>query len=182
LLDDVARIASEPAARAEVNPLLRRLGIWVGLTFGTVVKGPKRRVQRLLSGRMTFGDTPLPVPLFGARHLEGGPHGGGREVPLPSGAGGEGVRTKSDVVCESRAEREVAEGGGVEPPSAAPGFCDPALPNESQPEGISITKVSRGDRRQTFPNESGGQRLLWLALSQTVEFEADSFLRLGAAE
>src|SRR6266545_2466748 len=34
----------------------------------------------------------------------------------------------------------------------------------------------RGDRRQTFPNDSGGQRLLWLALSQTLDFEADSFV------
>jgi hypothetical protein len=145
LLDDVARIAAEPAARAEVNPLLRRLGIWVGLTFGTVVKGQKRRVQRLLSGRMTFGDTPLPVPLFGARHLEGGPHGDGCEAPLPSEAGREVVGTKGDVVCESRAEREAAEGEGIGPPSAAPALCDPTLPMVSQPEGISITKVSRGD-------------------------------------
>ena len=42
-------------------------------------------------------------------------------------------------------------------------------------EGLPVLS-SRGDRRQTFPNDSGGLQLLWLALSQTVEFEADSFV------
>src|SRR5262249_31549752 len=39
LLEDVQRITSNPQARTEINPLLRRLGIWIGLRFGNVVKG-----------------------------------------------------------------------------------------------------------------------------------------------
>jgi hypothetical protein len=76
LLDDVGRISADAKARAAVNPLLIRLGVWIGLRFGTVVKGSKRNVQKLLSGQMTFGNTPLPVLLFGKDHVAGGPHGG----------------------------------------------------------------------------------------------------------
>jgi hypothetical protein len=182
LLDDVTRVASAPGARAEVNPLLQRLGIWIGLTFGTVVKGEKRRVQKLLSGRMTFGDAPLPVPLFGEGHVGGGPHGGGCASPLAPQAGGEGPGIKCDVFREGGAESETAEGEESSLPSAAPGPCDPARPMISQPEGISITKVSRGDRRRTFPNEPSGQLLLRQACAQALEFAADSFFQLRGGQ
>jgi hypothetical protein len=43
LLDDVTRVTGDPAARAEVNPLLVRLGVRVGLSFGGVIKGKKRQ-------------------------------------------------------------------------------------------------------------------------------------------
>ena len=39
LLDDVARITADPAARAEINPLLKRLGLWIGLQFRPSCKG-----------------------------------------------------------------------------------------------------------------------------------------------
>ena len=74
LLDDVIRITADPAARAEVNPLLKRLGLLIGLTFRPTVKGKKRVVQQLVSGRMVFGDGPLPVPLFGKNNVDGGLH------------------------------------------------------------------------------------------------------------
>ena len=64
-LDDIARIINDPAARSDVNPLMRQLGIWIGLTFRNSVKGKKRKVQKLFSGQMVFHDDPLPVPLFG---------------------------------------------------------------------------------------------------------------------
>jgi hypothetical protein len=83
LLDDLTRITSDPAARAEVNALLRRLGLRIGLTFSSIVKGKKRVVQRLASGRMVFGDGPLPVPLFAKDHVEGDPHGCSHELPAP---------------------------------------------------------------------------------------------------
>jgi len=51
---------------------------------------------------MTFGDRPLPVPLFGREYLEGGPHGCRDENPLPpdardneSGIKGDGVGERS---------------------------------------------------------------------------------------
>jgi hypothetical protein len=42
-------------------------------------------------------------------------------------------------------------------------------------------KSSRGDRRLTFPNESVGARLLWLAMAQAQEFTADTFVTLGSS-
>src|SRR3954454_9084696 len=39
LLEEVQRVAESPQARAEVNPLLQRLGVWIGLSFAGVVKG-----------------------------------------------------------------------------------------------------------------------------------------------
>src|SRR5262249_42585253 len=145
LLDDVTRITTEPAARAEVNPLLQRLGVWIGLRFGTEVKGKKRKVQKLRSGRMTFGDRALPVPLFGKDHIEGGPHGCACARPtLPESSQDEGF--EGDVFCaDGEAESERTEGGDRTPPSATHGPCDPFPSRDSQPEGISITKVSRGD-------------------------------------
>ncbi|HEY7312715.1 MAG TPA: hypothetical protein VH643_25340 [Gemmataceae bacterium] len=74
MLDDVVRITADPAARAEVNPLLRRLGLWIGLMFQPAVKGAKRIVQRLVSGRMVFGEGPLPLPLFGKDNVDHGPN------------------------------------------------------------------------------------------------------------
>ena len=85
LLDDVARITADPAARAEINPLLKRLGLWIGLQFRPAVKGKKRVVQRLVSGRMVFGDVPLPVPLFGKDRVEDGPPGCGCGRREPAG-------------------------------------------------------------------------------------------------
>src|SRR3954467_8845560 len=73
LLGDVTRITGDPKARAEENPLLQRLGVWVGLRFGGAVKGKKRVVRRLQSGVLTFGDGPLPVPLHGPDNAEADP-------------------------------------------------------------------------------------------------------------
>src|SRR5262245_44150482 len=145
LLDDVTRVTTEPSARAEVNPLLQRLGVWIGLRFGTEIKGKKRKVQKLRSGRMTFGDRALPVPLFGKDYIEGGPYGCACDPPtLPESSNPEGFT--GDVFREDgEADSEIAEGGDRPSPSAAHGPCDPVPPMESQPEGISITKVSRGD-------------------------------------
>jgi integrase len=39
----------------------------------------------------------------------------------------------------------------------------------------------RGDRRQTFPNDSASLRLLWRVLPQPFSFAADTFLDLGKA-
>jgi hypothetical protein len=68
--------------------------------------------------------------------------------------------------------------------AAGPGLLpSPAVPTQLGPgqEGESFGDVSRGDRRQPFPNDCGGQQLLWLALSQSLEFQADNFVELGGA-
>jgi hypothetical protein len=161
LLDDMTRITGDPAARAEVYPLLQRLGLRIGLTFISVVKGKKRIVQRLASGRMVFGDGPLPVPLFGKDHIEGGPHGCSygssvsAEVANSSQAnperltGGDAAvpQLVSDVIVEkSREKKQSAEEGAFPSSAAAMGDHSPDRLSKSQPEGISITKVSRGER------------------------------------
>jgi len=42
-------------------------------------------------------------------------------------------------------------------------------------EGVSFTKVSRGDRRLTFPNEPSGKGLFLRAIAQPLEFDAVAF-------
>ena len=160
LLEDVQRITSNPQARTEINPLLRRLGIWIGLRFGDVVKGKKRLVRRLQSGVMTFGDGPLPVPLHGPDNVEADPSGCSVSPLAPraedeqgpgdqqgSSAGASSTSaTKSDVVCgNGRGNNQAAGEGSLDPSPAPGGLCEPARPLGSQPEGISFTKVSRGD-------------------------------------
>jgi hypothetical protein len=62
LLDDLTRITSDPAARAEVNALLQRLGLRIGLSFGSVVKGKK--IARLAVATVTLlGQSRRAVPL-----------------------------------------------------------------------------------------------------------------------
>ncbi len=159
LLDDVGRITADPAARAEVNSLLKRLGLWIGLWFQPAIKGTKRAVQRLSSGRMVFGDGPLPVPLFGKDNIDAGPHGGcASAVPItPTTEGdydhekpssGESVGTmavRGGMDEDSREKRQTAGAGVVPVPAADLGDRAPDRLNRSQPEGISITKVNRGD-------------------------------------
>ena len=59
LLDDIRRIARDPAARSEVLPLVQRLRMKLGMRF---VDGKKktRRVRRLAGGMIAFGDDPFP--------------------------------------------------------------------------------------------------------------------------
>ena len=141
-----------------MNPLLRRLGVWIGLSFTSVVKGKKRVVQRLQSGIMTFGGRGLPVPLFGASNLSD-PSAGQQPSQAPeivetsqgSDAPREGEAAhpaaERDVVCgEGRRKSNPAGGGeGPRPPAGCCDRKDSARPSESRPEGISITKGSRGD-------------------------------------
>jgi hypothetical protein len=156
LLDDVTRVAGNPAARAEVRPLLQRLGVRIGLSFVSAIKGKKRVVQRLMSGRMVFGGRPLPVPLFGKENAGGGPHSGGALPPAEWGkaedqnrlsVGESAAAAASDVIVgEGRNDKQAAGAGILPAPAAAVGDRSPARPNGSRPEGVSITKVSRGER------------------------------------
>ena len=70
LLDDVARITADPAARAEINPLLKRLGFWIGLQFRPAVKGKTRVVQR--SGKRPDGLRRRPAAGAAVRQGSGG--------------------------------------------------------------------------------------------------------------
>jgi hypothetical protein len=162
LLDDVTRIAGEPTARAEVNPLLERLGVWIGLTFAGVVKGKKRIVQRLQSGMITFGDRQLPVPLFGRDNVDSGPHEGEGGAGTASGclthgempsdhagsSGGKPAKKATRNVIGGKGRDRNSQAGGRDVPLPPARLSERNHPDrlfESQPEGISITKVSRGD-------------------------------------
>jgi hypothetical protein len=160
LLDDVGRVTADPAARAEVNPLLRRLGLQIGLASQPAVKGTKRVPQRLVSRRMVFGDGPLPVPLFGKDNVDEGPQGRGCESPAQVAPAKEDECNQEEaslgeaaqatalnaVIDEKSRENKQTAGAGVVPvPAADMGDRAPDRLNRNQPEGISITKGSRGD-------------------------------------
>jgi hypothetical protein len=83
------------------------------------------------------------------------------------------------VFDRDREEKKTVEEGKSPSSTAAVGDRSPDRLNRSQPEGISITKVSRGDRRWTFPNELAGAQLFSLAISQVEEFTAETFFTLA---
>jgi DNA invertase Pin-like site-specific DNA recombinase len=156
LLEDLDRITSDEGARADVHPLLERLGLRIGLSFGSAIKGKKRVVQRLLGGVMAFGGAPLPVRLHGASNLEG-------PDPTPGcvpGDAGLGAERGNDPTDEGHEARRSAEGGGSAglmrgesvaggdrvPAHAVCNQDNPIRPMSGRREGISITKVNRGDR------------------------------------
>jgi hypothetical protein len=159
VLDDICRIASNEEARREVNPMLRRLGLWIGLTFGSAIKGKKREVRRLLGGMVTFGNGRLPVPVYGVDNRQdprgsGGaagrcPEGAQRENQLPSkpsrpARAARGRKRKKDR-GDARGAASAADPGPGDPESAQPAEERCTRVNSSQPESISFTKGNRGD-------------------------------------
>jgi len=65
LLDRIGLLAESNAAREDIGPLLAKIGMRVGLEFGSQIKGKKREVRTLRRGVIAFGDAPLPVPIHG---------------------------------------------------------------------------------------------------------------------
>jgi hypothetical protein len=65
------RRALPARARAQISPLLEKLGVRLGLTFTEAIKGRKRKVRKLVGGVMAFGGQLLPVPIHGANHCSG---------------------------------------------------------------------------------------------------------------
>ena len=117
-------------------------------------------------------------------------------LPLgPTREAGQATGTAGDFrhgVCSLAPTLAPTPDNSVQTPSAAGNPAGGDLPNPVAASGSAVKGKGRlssadnrpscrGDRRQTFPNESGGQQLLWLALSQTVEFAADSFFGLSSA-
>ena len=146
LLDDIERITAEPPARAEVNHLLVKLGIWLGLSFTSAIKGKTREVRKLASGVLTFGDAPLPVKLYGDDNAAppGDDRGGSsdRHDPRP-GSQGKGVVDQKRPLS---AGGHAAKGPDGTKPIQAPDVVDQtaSLTNCCR-EGVSFTKVHRGD-------------------------------------
>lgn len=164
LFDQITDLTTDESARSSLIELVNRLGLRVGLTFTASIKGSKREVRRLAGGIMTFNDAELPVPLFGRSRIDS-PPGDGRDVPHKETA-------SSDTNCSAQGG-VVSVSGDEMPETAPPGLV------ESQQEGVSYTKVNRGDRRCTFLNDSLGTRLLWSAIAQTIDFTADTLFAIG---
>ncbi len=148
LLDDVARIAGDEAARADINRVLGMLGLRIGLTFGDAVKGKKRRVRRLLGGVMAFGDSPLPVPMHGAANAAQIVYTPDRAVPgVAEGQDGDMAAWDRAMMAAHR----VATSEGWGPVQAGPAGDRVPLGAATRPvdrrlEETSITKESRGER------------------------------------
>jgi hypothetical protein len=68
VLDELATVANDEAARQRIRPLVLRLGIWIGLDFEAGKFG-KREVRRLRRGVIAFGQDHLPVRIHGIRHV-----------------------------------------------------------------------------------------------------------------
>ena len=168
LLDDIQQIVRDPAARAEILPLLQRLGLKVGLQFVDAVK-TTRHVRHLAGGMIVFDDANFPTK-------------GGTDPTSDSPAGNtppnSGDTRLQPCRCEDRKDRNPKtenSDGKCMPPEV---FRSETCPKE----GVSFTKDSRGDRRLTFPNDLTGAGLFHLAIAQEFEFSADAFFTLGSAE
>jgi len=147
LLDDIRQITTAEKARTEINPLLKKLGLWIGLTFGSAIKGKKRVVRKLLSGLITFGGAGLPVPLHGSSNLQG-PDGHCDQLATSD--------SEEDHSCQKGAIEGIGQ-VDVDGKTEKAGKSELALipadfalhrnaqSDLGQPEGISFTKDSRGD-------------------------------------
>ncbi len=61
LCDDIARITCEPEARNEIAGIIRKLNLWMWLTFRANPRG-KRPLRILQGGLITTGLAELPKP------------------------------------------------------------------------------------------------------------------------
>ncbi len=154
LLNDVARITSSSDTRPELHALLQRLGVRIGLRFVSQVKGKKRVVQRLTSGRMVFGDAQLPVPIFGKNNVDDSRStkptsatSTNRETPssqqMKQGDSQPTKQTRSLLISQDHSTKDrlgMVLNQDIE-------ICNSqSLVTESQPEGISVRKGNRGER------------------------------------
>ncbi|GJM26222.1 MAG: hypothetical protein DHS20C16_26370 [Phycisphaerae bacterium] len=74
-------VSTDPTARRELTPLLRQMGLWLGLEFKDGVKGKKRRIRILDRGVLTFSSGDLPVKPFGKDRVEDGDDGDDGDSP-----------------------------------------------------------------------------------------------------
>ena len=131
LLDEIRQVVGDPAARAQILPLVQRLKLYIGLRFVEGVKGEKRRVRRLAGGVLAFGDSPFP-----GRDGHGPDRGHPRQTPHFGENNGSPRRG-----CENAQDRpntEKVSGSELALPETGRSKTCPQ-------EGVSFTKGSRGD-------------------------------------
>ncbi len=128
LFDQFNRILADPTARQQLVDMIQLLDARAGLSFIEGIKGAKRKVRRLAGGALYFGSTPLPVPLHGKDNCQPDPNSGESKIP-------------PEVLSAELPKSTKADGGEdvTSPPTAS---VDVPL---CRPEGVSFTKVSRGD-------------------------------------
>ena len=132
LVEQFKRVATDQLARDSISPLLEKFGIRLGLNFGQGIKGKKREVRQLLGGVMTFGRTPLPVPIHGADNRD----------DEHSGYSNSKSQTAEECV-DIKSSHRIA---GLAPITGDGSQAPATSGNDRQHEGVSFTKVSRDDR------------------------------------
>lgn len=146
VFDNITRITTDERARGEINSLLVRLGMWLGLNFIAAIKGKKRAVRQLVGGVMAFGQDQLPVRLHGARNADalGGTLSGRGEDMFPDAALGAmrpGAPEEMEDSGGPYGQRTLADHGSVKSVFVQ---NENTRSLEGQREGVSFTKDSRG--------------------------------------
>jgi hypothetical protein len=147
LFDDILRVAADEGARGEINPLLTRLGLRLGLSFVGAVKGKKRIVRRLAGGVLTFDDRRLPVPLFGSHNVDTTKEVTDAALTKDEAGVGEGRRRtdRVHVALDWPETNDTSGTAGLVGPVSNDREVNTNLLTDRR-EGISFTKDSRGER------------------------------------
>ena len=149
-VENLLRVCDDRSARAELQPILKKLGLWIGLDFTSALKGKKREVRRLTGGLFAFGTKNLPVPLFGRDQVPQNDidHGQSSEVQL---------RTEE---ISHAAVSLTDPGSPLAPDTNAEALLSRRRlgPTLRHQEAVSFTKVNRGDWIRTsdllVPNQA----------------------------
>ena len=131
LVGEINRVTGDKSARGSIRPLILKFGIRLGLNFGAAMKGT-REVRNFLGGVIAFGNKPLPVPIHGYNNRDDGD-------PGQCNSNGQTAKESADTLKSDRiAGLAPIMGDGSQAPAVSG--------NDRQHEGVSFTKVSRGDR------------------------------------
>jgi len=142
LLRNFRRIVTDPAAKSELPNVVAQLGVRVGLVFQGGTKGRKRPVRILKGGLVVFRNAELPVDLHGRDRVDQQACSDRITPPAATLAADGQIRLSTgEIMAMQDPEHRCDEAKGTEvPPAIVSGI-------ELRPkEGISSTKVSRGDR------------------------------------
>jgi hypothetical protein len=130
LLAAIQGLTDDESSRLKMAELAKRMGLLIGLNFTAAIKGTKRPVRKLTGGLITFGEQGLPVPLFGNRRVGDG--------PCDSSVTDDGLEADNNGNAFARPGVVTAVAGETAT-AASSGLI------RSREEGISSTKLSRGD-------------------------------------
>lgn len=131
LLEQLESAMTDQPARRRLTALLRKLNVWLGIEFKECIKGKKRRVRKPKCGVLVFDENDLPVPPFGKDYVAG-------DGDSASDA------CSSDATDRSSITEKTVENEDTIMENAACNGVGGSF--ESRQEGISFTKVIRGDR------------------------------------